>query len=75
MPRSFLSFDVLRVIPGEVLLVADIDDVCAEGTHGIGCRVPTSVPKRGPRAIIRQPTPAKLPIKNGPEIVDFRPVL
>jgi hypothetical protein len=37
--------------------------------------VPTSVPKRGPRTIIRQPTPTKVRIKNGPEIVDFRPVL
>jgi hypothetical protein len=34
-----------------------------------------SVPKRGPKTIIRQPTPTKRPIKNGPEIDDFRPVL
>jgi hypothetical protein len=37
--------------------------------------VPTSVPKRLPRTIIRQPTPTNEPIKNGPEIIDFRPVL
>jgi hypothetical protein len=35
----------------------------------------SSVPKRGPRTIIQQPTPTKKPIKNGPEIIDFRPVL
>jgi hypothetical protein len=34
-----------------------------------------SVPERGPMTILRQPTPTKKPIKNGPEIVDFRPVL
>ena len=37
--------------------------------------VHTSVPKRGPKTIIRQPTPTKKPMKNGPEIIDFRPVL
>jgi len=37
--------------------------------------VPKSVPKRGPATIIRHPTPTKSPIKNGPEIVNFRPVL
>jgi hypothetical protein len=37
--------------------------------------VPKSVPKRGPKPVIRQPTPTTNPIKNGPEIVDFRPVL
>jgi hypothetical protein len=37
--------------------------------------VPESVPKRGPATIIRQPTPTKNPKKNGPEIVNFRPVL
>src|SRR5205823_3012718 len=35
----------------------------------------SSVPKRSPRTISRQPTPTKFPIKNGPEIVNFRPVL
>jgi hypothetical protein len=37
--------------------------------------VPVSVPKRDPMTIIRQPTPTMFPIKNGPEIVNFRPVL
>ena len=34
-----------------------------------------SVPERGPRTILRQQTPTKFPLKNGPEIIDFRPVL
>jgi hypothetical protein len=37
--------------------------------------VPSSVPERGPRTIIRQPTPTKFPTKNGPEIINFRPIL
>jgi hypothetical protein len=37
--------------------------------------VPVGVPKRGPATIIGQPTPTKFPLKNGPEIVNFRPVL
>src|SRR5687768_3078410 len=37
--------------------------------------VPRNVPKRGPKPVIRQPTPPTNPIKNGPEIIDFRPVL
>ena len=34
-----------------------------------------SVPKLDPITIIPHPTRTKLPIKNGPEIIDFRPVL
>jgi len=37
--------------------------------------VPAGVPKRGPRTVILEPTPTNVPIKNGPEIIDFRPVL
>jgi hypothetical protein len=37
--------------------------------------VPESVPKRDPKPVSRQPTPTELPIKDGPEISDFRPVL
>jgi hypothetical protein len=49
---------------------------CAHEAHiGVGASVPASVPKLGPRTIHRQPTPTKLPIKNWPEIVNFRPVL
>jgi hypothetical protein len=71
-----LSFDVRRVIPGEVLHWSQLSTTCAHKAHiGIGCSVPTSVPKRGPRPIIRQPTPTKFPKRNGPEIVNFRPVL
>ena len=40
-----------------------------------GVSVPNSVAKRGPKTIIRQQTPTKFRLKNGPEIVDFRPVL
>ena len=49
---------------------------CAHRAHiGVGSSVPVSVPKLGPRSINRQPTPTKTPKKNGPEIVNFRPVL
>ena len=37
--------------------------------------MPNTVPERGPRTINRQPTSTKLPKENGPEIVNFRPVL
>src|SRR2546425_6975041 len=67
---------VLRVVPGEELHGPQNSTTCAHKAHiGIGGSVPSSVPKRGPRTIIRQPTPTKVPIKNGPEIVNFRPVL
>ena len=36
---------------------------------------PGVCPNAGPRTIIRQPTPTNVPIKNGPEIIDFTPVL
>jgi len=41
---------------------------------GVRPSVPASVPKLGRRSINRQPTPTELPTKNGPEIIDFRPV-
>jgi hypothetical protein len=67
---------VLRVVPVEVLHRLQNSTMCAYKAHvGVGFSVPKSVPKRGPRTIIRQPTPTKRPIKNGPEIVNFRPVL
>ena len=47
----------------------------AEGAAEISRSVPKSVPERGPEPVIRQPTPTTKPIKNGPEIVNFRPVL
>ena len=68
----------LRVLraPGEVFHCHRRRTTCARKAHiGIGSSVPTSVPERAPRTIIRQPTPSKRPIKNGPEIVGFRPVL
>src|SRR5882762_2207437 len=71
-----LELRVLRVVPGEVLHCCQRSTTCAQQAHvGIGLSVPRSVPKRGPRTIIPQPTPTKVPIKNGPEIIDFRPVL
>ena len=67
---------VLRVVPVEVLHRLQSSTMCAHKAHvGVGLSVPKSVPKRGPKTIIRQPTPTKRPIKNGPEIVNFRPVL
>src|SRR5437868_2874838 len=67
-----LELRVLRVVPGEVLHCYERNTTCARKAHiAIGSGVPTSVPKRGPRTIIRQPTPTKNPMKNGPEIVDF----
>ncbi len=75
MPRSSLSF-ALFASPVEVLHRHQRRATCAYKAHiGIRSSVPTSVPKRGPITIIRQPTPTKFLIKNGPEIDYFRPVL
>jgi hypothetical protein len=55
---------------------SQISTTCAQKAHiGMDCSVPTSVPKRGRRPIIRQPTPTKVPTKNGPKSRRFRPVL
>jgi hypothetical protein len=49
--------------------------MCAREAHiGVGFSVPASVPKLEPRTINRQPA-NKEPTKNGPEIVNFKPVL
>src|SRR4030095_16338466 len=62
--------------PNAYLCSRLVSTACAHQTHiGMGLSVPRSVPKRGPAPIIRQPTPTKFPIKNGPEIVNFRAVL
>ena len=67
---------VLRIVAREVFHSYERRTTCAHKTQiGIGAGVPTTVPKRGPRTIIRQPTPTKKAIKTGPETVDFRPVL
>jgi len=73
----FRELRVLRVVSVEVLHRSHKrSTTCAYQAHiGVGSRVPTSVPKRSPRTISRQPTPTKFPIKNGPEIVNFRPIL
>jgi hypothetical protein len=46
-----------------------------ERSNGLGLAVPSSVPRRGPRTISPQTTPTKVPIKNWPETIDFRPAL
>jgi hypothetical protein len=49
---------------------------CAfEAYIGVDWSVPRIVPERDPKPVIRQPTPTTKPIENGPEIVNFRPVL
>jgi hypothetical protein len=49
--------------------------VCAFNAHiRVVSSVPESVPKRGLKAVIRQPTPTTKAIQNGPEINDLRPV-
>src|SRR5260221_8742107 len=53
---------VLRVVPVEVLHRLQNNTMCAHKAHvGVGL----SVPKRGPKTIIRQPTPTKRPLKTG----------
>jgi hypothetical protein len=54
---------------------ADRMSVCLAGTHWRRPDCAQSVPKRDPKPVIRQPTPTTKPNKNGPEIVNFRPVL
>ena len=71
-----LELRALRVVPGEVLHRHQRTTTCAHKAHTvIGRSVPTSVPKRGPGTVILEPTPTNVPIKNGPEIINFRPVL
>ena len=53
---------VLRVVPVEVLHLLRGSTLCARKAHvGVGQGVPRSVPKRGPRTIMRQPTPDHFP--------------
>jgi hypothetical protein len=70
---------VQRTAAGKVLagrLAIRIFDPRADKAHiGVDSSVPASVPKLNPRSIKRQPTPSNEPTKNGPEIVNFRPVL
>jgi hypothetical protein len=67
---------VLRVVPVEVLHHLQGSVMYALKAHvGVGRNVPKNVPKRDPMAIIGQPTPTKLSMKNGPEIANLRPVL
>ena len=73
MRRSFLSFAFFASIQANWL--QGFTAVCLEGTTGIAKGVPKSVPKRGRKCINLQPTPTTKPTKNGPEIINFRPVL
>jgi hypothetical protein len=50
---------LLRRLPTELIIV------CLLGTHWIDFSVPKNVPKRGPKSVIRQPTPTMKPIKTG----------
>jgi hypothetical protein len=60
--KYFTSFRISRCVPKRHTLAS-------------GTSVPKSVPERSPTTVIRQPMPTTNPIKNGPEIVNFRPVL
>jgi hypothetical protein len=67
---------VLRVVPVEVLhRYLGYHDVCLIGTHWRRLQCARQCAQPGPKTINRQPTPTKPPMKNGPEIIDFRPVL
>jgi hypothetical protein len=65
-----LELHVLRVVQAKYFTTTAYDNV---PIRHIG--IARSVPERSPTTIIRQPTPTKEPTKNGPEIIDFRPVL
>ena len=60
------------MVRGQIAVIG-VNAVRVVKRHRAG--VPASVPKLGPRPINQQPTPTKLPMKNGPEIIDFKPVL
>lgn len=63
-------------VPGDIPYCYPRSTTCAGKAHiGIGFSVPASVLKPSPRSINRQPTPTKVPMKKGPEIIDFRPSL
>src|SRR5919109_2771504 len=76
MPRSVLSFAFFASSQSKYFTDNQVSTTCALQAHiGVGFSVPASVPKLDPRTIQRQPTPTNLLIENGPEIVNFRPVL
>jgi hypothetical protein len=60
----FPEFRVLRLVPDEVLHRSQDSTTCACEAHsGIGQSVSKSVPKRGPRSVMRQPTIPTKPLK------------
>jgi hypothetical protein len=76
IPLSALSFAFFASSQGELLHRDQRSPMCAFKAH-IGFVIlewPISVPKRDPITITPHPTPTKFPIKNGPEIINFRPV-
>jgi hypothetical protein len=76
MPWSHLGFAFFALSQAKYFISFRGTTMCARKAHvDIGFSVPKSVPKRDPTTILRQPTPTNKPRKNGPEIIDFRPVL
>ena len=64
--------DLRRLVRGIAISVVH---VCPQGTHWHRLPCAQECAKLSPMTINQQPTPTKFPIKNGPEIIDFRPVL
>ena len=65
----------MRVLSEEGALNGAGTTCALSRTHCHRLRCAQECAKRDPVTIIRQPTPTKFPIENGPEIVNFRPVL
>jgi hypothetical protein len=63
---------LVRALIGLTVVTGLVDAI---SVLGLGHIFTANMPKRGPATTIRQPTPTKKPIRNGPEILNFRPVL
>src|SRR5262249_16602548 len=77
MPRSALSFAFFASSQAKYFTAISVAQRVLD-RHTLASShwsVPVSAPKRGPRAVIREPTAANVPIKTRPEIIAFRPVL
>jgi len=76
MPRSALSFAFFASSQSKYFTrILGYHDVCLIGTRWRRLQCARQCPKPGPPTINRQPTPTKPEMKNGPEIINFRPVL
>ena len=75
IPRSALSFACSRQLRRSTSPPSASHDVCLRGTrwHRLWCA--RQCAQKRPKSVIRRPTPTTKQIKNGPEIVNFRPVL